>query len=124
MVEEKRRERAHAVIDRMRGDRGFMLAEWEWGAERDPAYFEAYSHMAPVTFASGEALQAKTRELIHIALLCFRMAPVDAIQIHMRRAMRNGASELEIQEALETASVAGGMPTMHYGLRALMGLGI
>ena len=123
MDENERKERAKAIIEKMRGDRGYMLPEWEFGAERDPAYFEAYSHMAPVTFADGQVLPGKYRELVHIGILCFRMAPMDAVHTHMRSAMEKGASGMEIQEALETASISGGLPTLHYGLRALMTLG-
>jgi len=35
---------------------------------------------------------------------------------HLRRAVREGASVLEIIEALETAALPGGFPVLHYAL--------
>ncbi len=110
------------VLAKMRGDRGFMLPEWEFGARLDPVFFEAYSHLAPVTFGEGKALPARVRELIHIALLAFRGVSNRALLVHMRRALQHGATKQEILEALETALVAGGAPTLYNGLNALMEL--
>ncbi|MND00666.1 hypothetical protein D3C83_193640 [compost metagenome] len=41
---------------------------------------------------------------------------------HLRRAVREGASVMELVEAMEVAAMPGGFPVLHYALPFLMKL--
>ena len=110
------------LLEKMRQDRGEMLPEWEYAASLDPDFFEAFSKLFPVTFKDGKVLPAKYRELIHIAIISHRGLGFPAVVTHMKRAISHGATKLEILEALETATVSGGAPTLYHGIGAMMAL--
>lgn len=114
--------RAEEILEKMREDRGYTLPEWEYAARLDPDFFEAFSKLYPVTFKDGKALPAKMRELIHIAIICYRGLAIPAIVAHMKRALSLGATKQEILEALETAMNSSGTPTMYHGVGAMMAL--
>jgi alkylhydroperoxidase/carboxymuconolactone decarboxylase family protein YurZ len=59
-------------------------------------------------------LPAQIRALPARAVLASRAFPT--LDAHERRAVREGASELEIIEALETAALPGGFPVLHNAL--------
>lgn len=110
------------LLKKMRGDRGYMLPEWEYAARLDPEFFDVFSKLFPVTFQDGKVLPAKVRELIHIGIISYRGLSIPAIVAHMKRAISLGATKLEILEALETAMNSGGSPTLYHGIKALIAL--
>jgi alkylhydroperoxidase/carboxymuconolactone decarboxylase family protein YurZ len=87
--------------------------------ENDAGFIEAYNNLYSSAVNDGKVLVAKTRELIAIALLAYRWLEEATLQ-HMKRAMRLGTTKQEILEAVETAIVPGGAPTVYTGLCALM----
>jgi alkylhydroperoxidase/carboxymuconolactone decarboxylase family protein YurZ len=56
----------------------------------------------------------KIRELVASAVLAYRAFPT--LEAHLRRAVREGASMMELVEALESAALPGGFPVLHYAL--------
>jgi AhpD family alkylhydroperoxidase len=114
-----RTQKADALIAKMRQDRGYLYPEWEFAARSDPEFVEAYNALYRAALNDGQALSAKTREFIAIGILAYR-GEVEAVVAHIRRAMRLGATRQEILEAVETAIVPGGAPTLFCGLRAIM----
>ena len=50
-------------------------------------------------------------------MLAFRGYPT--IDIHLRRALAEGATMLELIEAMQVAAVPGGSPTLHFALTHL-----
>ncbi len=112
-------QKAEALIERMKKDRGYIYPEWEFAARSDPDFVEAYNNLYRAALNDGQALSAKTRELIAIGILAYR-GEIHAVKTHILRAMRLGASKLEILEAVETCIVPGGAPTFFNGLSALI----
>jgi alkylhydroperoxidase/carboxymuconolactone decarboxylase family protein YurZ len=112
-------ERKAALLAAMSAERGFLPKEWQYVADHDLDFLEAYNNLWRQASNDGKALPIKTRELIFIAILCHR--GVDrAVYQHCRRALRNGATMMELLEAVETMLIAGGAPTFATGLNALM----
>ncbi len=114
-----RSEKAEALIAKMKKDRGYIYPEWEFAARADPDFVEAYNSLYRAALTDGQALDAKTRELVALGILCYRR-DANGVKAHILRAMRLGATEQEILEAIETMIVPGGAPTFFVGLSALM----
>ena len=110
------------LLEKAKKARGYMFPEWEYVIEKDPEFFEAYNNLYQKCLTDGKALPAKTRELIAIGILAFR-GQESAVLTHARRALKLGATREEILEAIETAFVPGGGPTLRVGLSALLKLG-
>jgi AhpD family alkylhydroperoxidase len=119
MADETAEKRREELLRTMREQRGYMLGPWEFMAEKDPDFIEAYNDLYSKGLSDGKALPIKTRELIAIAILAFR-GRTDGVYEHMKRALRHGATKQELIEAIETMLVAGGAPTFSTALRALM----
>ena len=112
-------ERKTALLAAMSAERGYLPKEWHYVADHDVDFLEAYNNLWREASKDGKALPIKTRELIFIAILCHRGAERAAYN-HCKRALQNGASMLELLEAVETMLIAGGAPTFGTGLSALM----
>lgn len=99
---------------------GFSSPEFDWLARHSPAFEAARRDLVAHVFAptSGAALSVKHRELIAAAVLASRGMP--AVEQHLRRALREGATLAEVIEALQVAGVPGGLPTLEYALGHLM----
>jgi alkylhydroperoxidase/carboxymuconolactone decarboxylase family protein YurZ len=103
----------------MAAKRGYRFPEWEWLAEKDPAYEQARLDYGALIFTrENPALPVKYRELIASVILAFRGFPT--VGDHVRRAIREGATMQEVIEAFEVATVPGGMPVMHFALPYLI----
>ena len=103
----------------MTSKRGYGFPEWEWLAEKDPAFEKARLDFSAVVFTpENPALPVKYRELIESVILAYRGYPT--VGAHVRRALREGATMQEVIEAFECATVAGGMPVLHYALPFLI----
>jgi alkylhydroperoxidase/carboxymuconolactone decarboxylase family protein YurZ len=112
-------QKAEALIERMKKDRGYIYPEWEFAARANPDFVEAYNNLYRLALGDGAALSAKTREFIAIGILAYR-GEVAAIKTHILRALRLGATRQEILEAVETSLVPGGAPTYFHGLQAIV----
>jgi AhpD family alkylhydroperoxidase len=119
MAGKNEKERIQDLKERMRQERGRASAYWEYAAEKDVDFQEAYNNLYERGLTAGKALPIKTRELIAIAILAFRGSG-DAVYEHMKRALRHGATKQELLEAVETTLIPGGAPTYATGLKALM----
>ena len=116
MADEKR---IKDLLAAMKKERGYLLDSWVYAAEKDVDFMEAYNNFYNRGLAAGKALPVKTRECIAIGVLAFR-GSVNGVYEHIRRALRHGATMQEILEAIETAAIPGGAPTLATGLQALM----
>ena len=75
--------------------------------EKSPAY-RAFQELASQAFRPG-ALETMVKELIAVAIsICVKCEP--CIDHHVREALRHGASEQQIVEAMEVAMEMGGGP--------------
>jgi alkylhydroperoxidase/carboxymuconolactone decarboxylase family protein YurZ len=102
-------------------ERGYHFSTFEWLAKRDPDFDRVRLDMVRATYTRADGvLPAKYRELIASAILAFRGYP--SLKLHLARALREGASVAEVVQALEMASIPGGMATLHFGIDQLIQL--
>jgi alkylhydroperoxidase/carboxymuconolactone decarboxylase family protein YurZ len=100
-------------------DRGYHFSTFEWLAMHDPDFDRVRLAMVQATYTRKDgALPAKYRELIASAVLAFRGYP--SLKLHLARALREGATVAEVVQALEMASIPGGMATLHFGIDQLI----
>jgi alkylhydroperoxidase/carboxymuconolactone decarboxylase family protein YurZ len=118
MAEKPGEKKRKALLQKMQKSRGYMLPPWVYLSEKDPDFMEAYNNLYERALTDGKALPAKIREFIAIGILAYRGLE-DAVYLHCKRALRLGATQQEILEAIESAMVPGGGPTLAVGLRAL-----
>lgn len=100
-------------------ERGYHFPTFEWLGEADPDYERARLEFVRMNYTRphGE-LPVRYRELVACAILAFR--GYGSLKLHLARAMREGASLREVLEAMEVASVPGGMATLHYAVDQLI----
>ena len=110
---------------RLAAARGYSYPEWEYLAERDPVFLEAYNRLSGLGLlhegvpTEGKALAAKYRELVAIGAM-IGQARMWGVKSHMERALRLGASEQEFLEALEAALIPVGSPPFRQAVNLLM----
>lgn len=89
--------------------------EFDWLARMDPAYEAARRRLATQAWTpESPALAVKYREIIAAVILGCRAYPT--IDVHLRRALAEGATLREVVEGFETAAILGGFPAIHYAL--------
>ena len=93
----------------------------DWLAREDPDYVKARIPVSALSFGEGKELSIKYREMVVIGILAFRGLQ-DGVVAHMRRAIDHGATKRELLEAIQSAAVPGGGPTLSTGVQALMEL--
>ena len=119
MTNENKENRIQSLIDKMEKERGYKSPSWNFLAENDIDFMEAYNNLYSSGLTDGKILSAKTRELIAIVLLAYRGLE-DSVYKHCKRALRLGATKQELLEAMETSMIPGGASTLFVGLRALI----
>jgi len=96
-----------ALWDEFCAIQGDVPPIWHTLRRQWPEFFTAYANLAAVPWRRG-ALDAKTRELVMVALNCsVTHLNRDALRHHVRGALRNGASAEEIVEVFQLVSVLG-----------------
>lgn len=118
-------ERQHALKAQFIDSRGYWHESWDGMLELDPELFAAYLDFSALPWRSG-VLEPKVKEFIYIAFdasATHLYAP--GLKLHMRNAVRLGATAAEIMEILELASLVGvhaatvGVPILAEELRAI-----
>ena len=94
---------------------------WKWLANEDPEFVEARTPVSALSIGEGKELGIKYREMVIIGILAYR-GRQDGVVAHMRRAIDHGATKRELLEAVYSAAVPGGGPTLSAGVQALMQL--
>ena len=95
--------------------RGYSYPEWEYLAEKDPEFLEAYNRLSGLSLlhegvsTKGKELPAKYRELVAIAAM-IGQSRMWGVKPHMERVLRLGCTERQLLEALETALTPVGSP--------------
>jgi alkylhydroperoxidase/carboxymuconolactone decarboxylase family protein YurZ len=88
-------------------NRGYWHSFWDGVLELDPDLFEAYTEFSSVPWQTG-VLEPKIKELIYTAFdASATHLYVPGLKLHMRNAVRYGATQEEIMEVLEIVSVIG-----------------
>lgn len=99
-------DRGKQLIERMERERGFPRPWRKMLAERDPDYMELYHNMAMHVFQKRKALPLKFKEIIAICMDALTSYD-EGLRIHIRNALKAGATEDEILEALEVLTLLG-----------------
>lgn len=86
--------------------------------DSDLEYAAKYDALAGHVIRSDDELSRKTRELILVALACAK-DQVDPCADHIRDALAHGATDDEIVETIQLASLAGGAWGIKTGSKAL-----
>ena len=100
-------------------ERGYHFPTFEWLGRKDPEFEQARLDYVRMTYTRpGNALPIKYKELVASAILAFRGYP--SLKLHLARSLREGATVREVLEAMEVASVPGGMALLHFAVDALI----
>ena len=99
----------------------YGYAHTDWLAREDPEYVRARQPLSELSVGEGKELSVKHREMVIIGILAYRGLE-NGVVTHMRRAIQHGATKRELLEAIESAAVPGGGPTLSTGVQALMQL--
>jgi alkylhydroperoxidase/carboxymuconolactone decarboxylase family protein YurZ len=87
--------------------RGYWTEQRELTARLVPNFFKAYLALSSEPWQSG-ALDAKTRELVYIAIDCSITHMYDhGLRIHIRNALKHGATPEEILQVFTLAATIG-----------------
>ena len=105
-------------------ERGYWSPFWGDLLDASPEFFEAFLNFSAVPWRSGP-LDPKTKELIYIAInVATTHLYEPGLRVHIRNALKYGASEQEIFEVFQLVSVMGmhsmilGMPVLKQELQA------
>jgi len=96
------------LIEKMEKERGFGRLWRKLLAERDPDFMELWHNTTTHVLKDG-ALPQKIKEIICICVDAVQLYE-PGVRIHTRNALKLGATEQEIIEALETTV----LPGIHY----------
>src|SRR3989442_15935204 len=93
-----RGQRAQALIARMKKARGYIYPEWEFAAQQDPEFVEAYNKLYELVLSEGRHVSVKEREYHAIALLPCRRAMKFRLGEHIERVIPHAATREEPYE--------------------------
>lgn len=100
-------ERRRALKTAFETHRGYWHATWEGLLELDPDLFEAYVAFSSVPWRTG-VLSPKIKEFMYCAFdASATHLYVPGLKLHMRNALRYGATAGELMELLEIVSTTG-----------------
>lgn len=100
--------RSAALLAKLRAKRGYLLAFHELLAAHLPDVLEKYDEHYTQVWLKENVLDARTKELVAIGIHA-AVLEREGLEIHMRRAVKAGATEAEIVEALSLAGIPAGM---------------
>jgi len=106
------------LIDKMQKARGYMLPPWVYLTEKDPDFMEAYNTLYERGLTDGKAFRQSER--VHRHRHPGLPGPRGCGLPSLPEGFALGASPQELLEAVESAMVPGGGPTLAIGLRALV----
>jgi alkylhydroperoxidase/carboxymuconolactone decarboxylase family protein YurZ len=99
--------RQHDLKAEFTANRGYWHEFWDGLLELDPELFAAYVRFSSVPWQTG-VLEPKVKELVYIAFDAAATHLYEpGLKLHLRNAIRLGATTAEILEVLEIVSVIG-----------------
>jgi AhpD family alkylhydroperoxidase len=106
---------AKTILEKVRRERGYLHPSREILCERDPHYLEIYHQLFTHVMIEETNLPLKVKEMI-IAAVNAATNYEEGLRVHIRAALEAGATEDEVFEAIETASLPAGIHTITYSL--------
>ena len=113
-----REDEVQAYLEEVQQKRGYVLDMHRIAASADLDWARNYDEFIEACYTSPRLLDRKTKELLQIAVETALRADVEQIQVHVRVALREGASPQEILEALQTVTPPMGVLAFRRGLQA------
>lgn len=107
--------KAKAILDKVRKERGYLHPSREVLCERDPRYLEVYHHLFTHVMKENRKLSLKVKEMI-IAAINAATNYEEGLRVHVRAALEAGATEDEVFEAIEVASLPAGIHTITFSM--------
>jgi alkylhydroperoxidase/carboxymuconolactone decarboxylase family protein YurZ len=100
-------ERRKALKERFIKERGYWSELWDDVLKLDPDFFEAYLNFSAIPWRKG-VLPPKIKEFIYIAIdAATTHLYTPGLRVHIRNALKYGATVEEIMEVFELVSVLG-----------------
>jgi len=88
-------------------NRGYWMPIWETLLKLSPDFFKAYLDLSSVPWKTG-VLEPKIKELIYVAIdIATTHLFLSGTRIHMRNALKHGATKDEIMEVIALVSICG-----------------
>lgn len=107
MEESQRSEHRKALKEKFIAERGYWAEVWDSVLEMDERFFEAYLNFSAVPWRNG-VLEPKIKELIYIAIDASTTHLYEpGIRVHIKNALKYGATKEEIMEVFALTSVLG-----------------
>ncbi len=111
---DNRDEERRAYLQQMEEERGYILDFHRVLAEEDLDFLKGYNALLEAAYTNARTLDAKTKELIFVAVLMAVRSQPDHIKTHMEVAKKLGATKREMLEVLEMTLPPTGAPAfMH-----------
>ncbi len=98
--------------------RGYTLEMHRIMAEVDMEWVTNYNQFIEATYTGQRLLDRKTKELLQVAVEAALRADVDQIQAHIRVALQEGATPMEVLEAMQCVIMPMGALAYRRGLQA------
>jgi len=109
---------ARAFLEEMHRKRGYTLEMHRIMAFADLEWLKKYTAFLEVTYTNQRLLDRKTKELLQIVVETALRADTEQIRAHVRIALNEGATPVEILEALEAVIAPMGALAFRRGLQA------
>ena len=98
--------------------RGYTLEMHRIMAEVDMEWVTSYNQFINATYTGQRLLDRKTKELLQVAVEAALRADIDQIQAHIRVAIQEGATPMEVLEAMQCVIMPMGALAYRRGLQA------
>ena len=98
--------------------RGYSLEMHRIMAEVDMDWVTSYNQFIDATYTGQRLLDRKTKELLQVAVETALRADIDQIQAHIRVAIQEGATPMEVLEAMQCVIMPMGALAYRRGLQA------
>jgi len=106
------------MLKRVFESRGYSLEMHRIMAEVDMDWVASYNQFIEATYTGQRLLDRKTKELLQVAVEAALKADIDQIQAHIRVAIVEGASPMEVLEAMQCVIMPMGALAYRRGLQA------
>ncbi len=106
------------MLKQMAQSRGYTLEMHRIMAEVDMEWVTSYNQFINATYTGQRLLDRKTKELLQVAVEAALRADVDQIQAHIRVALQEGATPMEVLEAMQCVIMPMGALAYRRGLQA------
>jgi len=106
------------MLKQIAESRGYTLEMHRIMAEVDMEWVTSYNQFIHATYTGQRLLDRKTKELLQVAVEAALRADIDQIQAHIRVAIQEGATPMEVLEAMQCVIMPMGALAYRRGLQA------